>query len=73
MSIVTEKPNKNARVMTSKESKKYIEDIAKKMGIDLSKADDKTTEKILSKTSSSLSDDIVKMRNKQKTEKYMNE
>jgi predicted regulator of amino acid metabolism with ACT domain len=70
---VIEKPNKNARVMSSKESKKYIEDIAKKMGIDLSKADDKTTEEILSKASSSLSDDIIKMRNKQTNRKYMNE
>jgi predicted DNA-binding protein (UPF0278 family) len=66
MSIVIEKPNKNAKVMSSEEFDKYIEDIAKKLDIDLSKADDKTTEEILSKTSSNLSDDIIKMRNKQK-------
>jgi hypothetical protein len=55
MSIVIEKPSKNAKVMTSEEFEKYVEDIAKKTGIDLSKADDKTTEEILSKASSSLS------------------
>jgi hypothetical protein len=42
MSIVIEKPNKNAKVMSSEEFDKYIEDIAKKLDIDLSKADDKT-------------------------------
>ena len=46
MSIVIEKPSKNAKVMTSEEFE---------TGIDLSKADDKTTEEILSKASSSLS------------------
>jgi hypothetical protein len=62
-----EKPKKDVKVMSSKEVAKYIDDIAKDMGIDLSKADDEQTARILKKASS-LSDEIIANRRKRRVE-----
>lgn len=62
MSTMLEKP-KDVKTMRSDEIAKYIEDIARQMGIDLSKIDEKEVEGLLNKISS-LSDEIVKMREK---------
>lgn len=67
MSSMLEKPKKDVKVMSSKEVSKYIDDIAKDMGIDLSKADDEQTARILNKTSS-LSDEIIDSRRKRSAE-----
>lgn len=54
--------------MSSEELADYIDDIARRMGIDLNEANDEETAKILSEIPSSLSDEIVNMRNKKRTE-----
>jgi hypothetical protein len=56
-----EKPRKSSKVMSSKEFARYVDDIAKDMGIDLSKANDEQTAKIL-RRASSLSDEIIENR-----------
>lgn len=57
------KKDKNKKVMSSKEISQYLEDIARDLKIDLTKKyDDKEIEKIFSKMSSSLSDEILRNR-----------
>jgi phage-related protein len=60
MSTMLEKP-KDVKTMSSDEIAQYIEDIARQMGIDLSKIDEKKVEKVLKKISS-LSEEIVETR-----------
>ena len=58
MSSMLEKTKNDSKVMSSREVAKYIDDIAKGMDIDLRKADDTETTRILNEASS-LSGEIV--------------
>jgi hypothetical protein len=66
MASMLEKPKKEVKPMTSREVQEYIEDIARQLDIDLASVKD-YNEKELSqifKKMSSLSDEIVKEREK---------
>ena len=62
--MMIEKPGKQnlPPILTGQEAADYIEGWAKRMAIDLSKANEKETADLLNKLSTSISDDIVDMR-----------
>jgi hypothetical protein len=67
MSSMLEKTKKDGKVMSSREVAKYIDDIAKGMDIDLKKADDAETARILNEASL-LSGEIIDNRRKRSAE-----
>jgi len=73
MSIILEGgkgKDKNRKIMSSKEISQYLEDIARDLKIDLSKEyDDEEIERIFSKMTTSLSEEILRNRHSKFEEK----
>lgn len=64
MPAAAQKPKIDLQEIDSSVLAAELEELAKKLGIDLSLADDEETERILNNLSKSLSDEIVEAREK---------
>lgn len=66
-SSVLERPKKNVRSLTSREISRDLENLARELGIDLDKIDEKKALKIFEEMPS-LSEEVKKQRNRKRNE-----